>query len=76
MLTVNGVFREVKRDMWTIKDVETARKKVDVIIKRLSKAANMTMDTCQQLHNLHKKLEEEAAEMKKRASFNNPFPNL
>lgn len=74
---VNGVFREVKRDMWTIKDVETARKKVDVIIKRLSQVVNMTMDTCQQLHNLHKKYEyeEEAAKIKKRASFNNPFPH-
>ncbi|PTQ87204.1 hypothetical protein [Agitococcus lubricus] len=76
MTVVNGVFREVKRDMWTIKDVETARKKVDVIIKRLSQVVNMTMDTCQQLHNLHKKYEYEyeAAQIKKRASFNNPFP--
>ncbi len=75
MTVVNGVFREVKRDMWTIKDLETARKKVDVIIRKLMKTTNMTMDACQQLHNLHKKYEEEAAEIKKRASFNNPFPH-
>lgn len=77
MTVVNGVFREVKRDMWTIKDVETARKKVDVIIRKLIKTTNMTMEACQQLHNLHKKYEyeEKAANIKKRASFNNPFPD-
>lgn len=75
MTVVNGVFREVKRDMWTIKDVETARKKVDVIIRKLIKTTNMTMEACQQLHNLHKKYEAEAADIKKRASFNNPFPH-
>lgn len=76
MTVVNGVFREVKREMWTIKDVETARKKVDVIIRKLSKSISMTMDTCQQLHDLHQKLEHEAAEIKRRASFNNPFPHF
>lgn len=66
---VNGVAREVKRDLWTFKDVETARQKADIAIRKLIKSSKMMMEAAQQIHDAQKRLEEQAKVQNSNAVF-------
>lgn len=69
MTIINGVVREVKRDIWTFKDLETARQKADIAIRKLMKGSTMMMEVAQQIHDTQKKLEEQAKATNSNALF-------